>query len=333
MIKIQDLFEVKYWVNLEFLDCEPRLKSKWGISFVSRTAKNNWVVWCVEEIEDIEPNPWHTLSVAWWWSVLSTFYQKEPYYSWRDLYILIPKQELNELQMLYYAFAIESNKYKYNYGRQANRTLKDILIPDIDEISFDLENISVEKPRNKNILNQKLELDTKNRKSFRYDEIFDIKKWYYNKKPDHIDIGNIPFIWATEYENGVTDYFTQEEIENCNRTEWSAFDDIEKKIFKGNTITVSNDGSVWYAFYQKSDFTCSHSVNILYLKNKELNIYIAMFLITLIGQEQYRRTYGRKRRPSRMPDSIIKLPVDKNNNPDREFMEKYIKSLPYSTSL
>lgn len=333
MIKVSDLFTINYWVSLELLNCIPKSPKDWWIPFISRTAKNNWTVEYVEILDDIEPNPWETISVACGGSVLSSFYQKKPYYSWFHILYLKPKKPLTDLQMLYYCFVLEANKYKYNYGRQANRTLKDILIPDIDEISFDLEKISVEKPSNKNILNQELDLNTKNRKSFRYDEVFDIKKWYYNKKPDHIDVGNIPFIWATEYGNGVTDCFTQEEIENHNKAEWSSFDDIEKKIFKGNAITVSNNGSVGYAFYQPIDFTCSHDVNPLYLKNKELNKYIAMFLVTLIEQEQYRWAYGRKRRPSRMPDSIIKLPVDKNNDPDREFMEKYIKSLPYSASL
>ena len=42
---------------------------------------------------------------------------------------------------------------------------------------------------------------------------------------------------------------------------------------------------------------------------------------------------GRKWRPARMPDSDIKLPVDSNGNPDWQFMENYIKSLPYSGSL
>ena len=30
---------------------------------------------------------------------------------------------------------------------------------------------------------------------------------------------------------------------------------------------------------------------------------------------------------------IIKLPVDTNGNPDWQYMEKYIKSLPYSKTL
>ena len=64
-----------------------------------------------------------------------------------------------------------------------------------------------------------------------------------------------------------------------------------------------------------------------------MNIYIALFLATLIEKERYRWTYGRKWRPKRMPDSLIKLPVTKDNIPDWKYMEDYIKSLPYSGNL
>ena len=51
------------------------------------------------------------------------------YYSGRDLYYLIPKKEMTERELIYYAICIKKNKYKYSYGRQANKTLRDLLVP------------------------------------------------------------------------------------------------------------------------------------------------------------------------------------------------------------
>ena len=131
LIKISDLFEVKYGVNLELVHIEECKSTDFNaIPFVSRSEKNNGVSAFVEKIIDINPNPGHTLSVAGGGSVLSTFYQPIPYYSGRDLYYLTPKREMKVIEMLYYAKCISSNKYKYNYGRQANKTLKEILIPE-----------------------------------------------------------------------------------------------------------------------------------------------------------------------------------------------------------
>lgn len=63
-----------------------------------------------------------------------------------------------------------------------------------------------------------------------------------------------------------------------------------------------------------------------------MNVYIGLFLVSLIKLERYRFNYGRKWHKDRMNKSKIKLPIDTNGNPDWQFMEDYIKSLPYSSN-
>ena len=55
-----------------------------------------------------------------------------------------------------------------------------------------------------------------------------------------------------------------------------------------------------------------------------------MFIISILNFNQYKYAYGRQLRISRLLDEKIKLPVDKDGKPDWQFMERYIKSLPYS---
>ena len=130
LVKVGDLFEVCYGINLELVHLEQcDANDAEAIYFVSRTEKNNGVSAIVMKRHDLTPNPGHSISVAGSGSVLSCFYQRLPYYSGRDLYILLPKKEFSVTEMLFYAYCLQMNKYKYNYGRQANRTLKDILIP------------------------------------------------------------------------------------------------------------------------------------------------------------------------------------------------------------
>lgn len=331
MIKIKDLFEVVYGVNLELVNCIQTDKKN-GIPFVSRTSKNNGVVAYIEEDYDLIPNPAHTISVAGSGSVLSSFYQEKPYYSGRDLYYLKPKVQLSVMQMLYYCMILQANKYRYNYGRQANKTLKNIGIPDVSAIptAFLEVNIGIDK---KSFSDENIILNPNNWKKFKYHEIFDIKNGYYNKKPSKTEIGTIPFIGATEYNNGITDYFSEFDIDINHKSTKSNYHSWDKKVFKPNCITVSNNGSIGNAFYQEKEFTCTHDVNVLYLKEKELNKYIAMFLCTLIELEKYRWDYGRKWRPTRMPKSEIKLPTTPEGLPDWNFMEKYIKTLHYSKAI
>ena len=154
-------------------------------------------------------------------------------------------------------------------------------------------------------------------KEFLFNEIFNIEKGFYNNKPK--GSGNLPFISATKENNGISDYLDKNNV---------------KKTHKGNCLTVVNDGnSMGETFYQENEFTSSHSINVLRLKNITLNKYIAMFLILLIRNENYRFNYGRKWRIERMRYTKIKLPILKNGSPNWQFMEDYIKSLPYSSNL
>lgn len=169
--------------------------------------------------------------------------------------------------------------------------------------------------------------ENKKWKKFKFIEIFDIKSGFYNKKPEVEENGNIPFIGAVDNLNGITEFYTLENIEKSSKTGDKNNHSIDKKIFRKNAICVTNNGSVGYAYYQNSDFTCSHDVNPLYLKKYELNNEIAQFLITAIEQQRVCFEYSRKWRPKRMIKSHIMLPIDKNSEPDYKYMEQYIKSI------
>ncbi|OQX29412.1 MAG: hypothetical protein B0D92_03925 [Spirochaeta sp. LUC14_002_19_P3] len=330
MKKVSDLFNIQYGVNLEYYKME---ESDTGIPFIARGSTNNGCVGFVKEIEDIEPNPANTISVSVGGSVLESFLQKNEYYSGRDLLYLSPKLKMTDRQMLYYCMILRANKYRYSYGRQANKTLADIHIPDISEIPNWVEKIQIpQKPIIKPFFENDLKLSDRKWEWFKYGDIFYIKNGYYNKKPDIDPLGNIPFIGASEFNNGIRSWHSIEEIEDTSKDGSEKNHDLDSKCFF-NCLTISNDGSVGNAFYHPYEITCSHSVNPVYIKDKGLSPYIAMFLCTLIELEKLKWAYGRKWRPMRMPNSDIKLPVDAKGNPDWQFMEDYIKSLPYSKNL
>ena len=68
----------------------------------------------------------------------------------------------------------------------------------------------------------------------------------------------------------------------------------------------------------------------MYPKNKNLSKESLLFVVTILEFEaRGRYSYGRKKRRDTIMNVRIKLPVDKNNNPDWKFMEDYIRSLRY----
>lgn len=333
MKRLSEIFDIWYGVNLEVVNCEESNSNDW-IPFVSRTSENNGISTYVEKIDDIEPNPAFSLSIAGSWSVLATFFHDYEYYSGRDLYIAKPRIKLSKQEMLFYCTAIEANKYRYSYGRQANRTLRDIMVPAPEDIPNSVKSFQIEDVLKKDAVVQKsISLDIEGWKRFRYDEAFIIGKGYYNKKPEETENWEIVFIWATETNNGVTSRHSLTDIEDTSKDGSDNNHQVSEKIFSWNCITVSNNGSVGCAFYQQEEFTCTHDVNILRPKIWDWNKYSALFVCTLIEKEKYRWAYGRKWRPTRMPGSLIKLPITSSWTPDWQFMEEYINSLPYSCNL
>lgn len=149
-------------------------------------------------------------------------------------------------------------------------------------------------------------MDTSSWKWFRYDEIFDIRKGKRLTK-ENMTEGDIRYIGAIDSNNGL-----------------SAFIGNDSQLHQGNTISVSYNGSIGYAFYQDKEFWATDDVNVLYPKFL-LNRYIAMFLCHLIEKEQYRFCYGRKWDLEAMNKSKIKLPVTLEGKPNWKYMEDFVK--------
>ena len=122
---VDELFEVKYGINMELVNCEQRrdwCETK-TVNFVARTENDNGVVACVDIVPGKEPQPAGLITCAGGGSVLSTFVQRRNFYSGRDLYLLTPKNKMSIYAKLFCCTVIEANKYRFSYGRQANKTL------------------------------------------------------------------------------------------------------------------------------------------------------------------------------------------------------------------
>ena len=313
-MKISDLFNLKYGVNLELLRCEETTDSD-GVNFVARTSQNNGVVARVKPIESIIPQKAGTLSCATSGSVLSTFVQDEPYYSGRDLYVLTPKIDLTKEQKMFYAMVITQNKYRYSYGRAANKTLKDIEIPSLDECNATIGNYKINPI--KSVLNGKNSptLNMQEWKEFKLSYVFtNIENCKCSSAEELLEDGSdLFYIGAKKNDNGVMRLVkTSKEF-----------------VSRGNGIIFICDGqgSIGYSLYADNDFIGSTTLSVGY--NEKLNKYNAMFFVTVSDLERFKYSFGRKRK-STLIDSTIKLPATSEGCPDWQFMEDYIKTLPYS---
>ncbi len=317
LTKLSNLFEIRYGTSEEFVNMnESSHRENNSICFVSRTENNNGVSAFVEKKSDLIPIAADTLSVAVGGSVLSTFLQPYEYYTGFHVLILSPKIQMSERELIYYSICLKKNKYKYNYGRQANKTLKDILVPEVVPEKF--KNLEVNKLDTRPLSNNKKILSDQNWKWFKLIDLFTFERGKCGSAEKLLEKGDeISYIGAKKEDNG----FMYKVVRD------------ENYVTKKNCIVFIGDGqgSVGYSTYQENDFIGSTTLSMG--RNDRLNKYNALYIITLLDKERFKYSFGRKWNGEKLKNTKIKLPVDKDSNPDWQFMQDYIKSLPYSASI
>lgn len=357
--QINRLFYVEYGNSLELESCEETTKDDPDkVNFVARTKENNGVTAYVKQLPDIMPSKAGIITVAGSGSsTLSAFVQEERFYSGYHLFLLIPRDNYSVHVKRFICVCLELDKYKYWYGRQANKTLPfikiklpikkdktgapiidtsykysdDGYVPDWQFMEEYIKQLNHKPLTTKNKARQAPELNTQEWKRFFLERLFYIEKGKRLTADDQEEGKNI-YIGAIDSNNGVANHIGQ------------------KPIHRGNTISLSYNGSVGEAFYQPDPYWATDDVNALYPKYDGFNEAIGLFIATVIRQEKYRFSYGRKWTLENMKVTDICLPILRNTDgtlvidgshkysdegfiPDWQFMKDYIKSLPYGDRL
>lgn len=193
----------------------------------------------------------------------------------------------------------------------------DLLNKDIDEITLlEILNDSIQK--NPAVDGSKVLLNRNKWKEFEFSKVFRFERGKRLVKLDQND-GSIAYISSTKINNGIDNYIAPPDY----------------MTIYNNSMTINNSGSVGYVFYHTYDFVCSDHCTVISIKEKSvtLNSLIAIFLKPIIESIRTKYNFAREISDSRLNRERISLPVDSKGNPDWNYMEDYIKSLPYSSSI
>ncbi|QRN65347.1 hypothetical protein [Mycoplasma phage MGyu-2021a] len=109
---------------------------------------------------------------------------------------------------------------------------------------------------------------------------------------------------------------------------------IDDLITKGGCLAfiTGGDGSGGYSLYLPDDVIASKSF-ITIGRTKNLNVYTAMFLVTILDQHRYKFSYGRTWSSERFENTLILLPQTNEGKIDWNLMNNYIKNLEISKLL
>lgn len=295
---------------------------------ISATDNNNGIIGFYENLNERnyrEQNNFISISF-----LGSVFYH--PYTASLDMKIhsLQPKYiELNNGIASFFVFLLKRMASVYSYGNQlSSRDLysRKIFLPvtSQEEPDYDfMEQFMYQREKDKknvyiNFIQKRLSkledtptipLLEKEWSEFFIEDIAKVQSGERLTKADMIK-GNIPFIGATDSNNGVTEY-----VSNINSS-------IDR-----NVLGVNYNGSVVENFYHPYEAVFSDDVKRLSLKECVGNKYLYLFLKTIILQQKSKYQYGYKFNGQRMMRQKIMLPINSKGQPDYEYMERYMKYL------
>ena len=255
-------------------------------------------------------------------------YMDKPFIATTDL-VLGYADWLNKKTGLFVATVLCKERFKYSFGRKWKTYLRSTEIklpvtadgkPDWAWIESYIDSLHSEPLTTGNETNNVNSLEVGNWREFYVGELFDsIYKVasYHDDELTSVSIGNknaIAYVTRTDQDNGVKSLVCDIGLAN---------------IEPGNAIVIGDTTST--ISYQPSPFVAGE--HIIAARAGWLNKFTGLFITCLLRQERYRYSYGRAYKLDLIRNTKLKLPVMPDGKPDWQFMENYIKSLPYGDRL
>jgi len=255
-------------------------------------------------------------------------------------------ENLNKYNAQFIVGIIDCERYRYSFGRKFNKGAlqkSKILLPALDEENPDWQfmedfvknTIIPNLPQKAKevwtntyditpLSSEKIGLSTNEWKLFNLNSIFDIS---YGNKLDRCQMEEvsegISFVTRTATNNGVGAY-----VERLSNIE----------PYPAHCLSIALGGSIGSTFLQTRPFYTSQNVAVLQPKSN-LSDGVLLMIAALIEKECHIKfvAFGRELNKHIKNNIYIKLPAmklpDGTFTPDWQFMEDYIKSLPYSKNI
>lgn len=287
------------------------------------------------------------------------FYQPDDFIGFAHVQGMHPKgREWNKYQMIFMtAILMFHNRGLFNYGRKMRRDVisstfvkvpvqhnedgslvidanknysDDGYVPDWEFMEDYIKSLHCESITTQISGDSIPDLEIDKWEEFRIGTLFELSNGKNKSASDLEDGNDINYIGAKRNDNGV-----------MNRVKL-----VHENVSNGNCVIFicNGQGSVGYSIYMDKAFIGTADIVTGY--NENINSSIGLFIATVASLERPRYSFGRKWKKT-LSDTLMKLPIhrDEKGNPiidnskkysekgyipDWEFMENYIKSLPYS---
>lgn len=253
---------------------------------------------------------------------------------------------LNAINAQFIVSILDCERFRYSFGRKYNKQAlakTKILLPAISDTEPDwqyMENfvkntIIPQLPKRANevwignceksaIIDSNLKLSFDTWHKFELKDLFTISRGHTLTSNQKDNIGKIPCVNGSLENNGILCYL-DESLQNMG---------FELQPIP--SLSLCRVGSSGTTFVQETPYYIADNAFCLLLKEKQSK-YVYLFLSTILNKECYKYSYGRTISSVKYMQTQIMLPAilqaDGSYTPDWQFMEDYIKSLPYSKNI
>lgn len=222
------------------------------------------------------------------------------------------------------AIICKTNKNKYSFkdswtGDKVKNTIITLPYKTNDEPDWAymesyMKNIIQESEQNienlRNINNSKKKINLNNWKSFTIGKLFEnvVKSPVLHTKDVTENVNGIPYVVRTKFDNGI---------------KYNVEKKLQMQSSPAGTISFGAENATF--FYQEKEYVSGR--DIYYIDTRYLTKYACLFVVTCLQTivEKYSYNYGMF--PELVKKEEIKLPVNKNGEPDWEYMENYMKNI------
>lgn len=313
-MKIHDLFDIEYPKTLIYSDMEPDPN---GINFVSSKGINNSVVSKVKKVDELKIYPAGIITVPLKGTVLAAHLQTEPCYVAHQIAVLITKHNMTKFEKLFYCACIQQNSYRYSYGRQADKSLAELEIPDsIPTWVYEQCPLPIHSSINPLHLYSALECD--DWKEFTIEQLFEVKYGV------NLELQNLTIIDSSH--NDAVNFVARTSKNNGVVASVKRIENLEPQ--PAGLITCAGGGSVLSTFVQNKPFYSGRDLYLL-IPKFEMSLMFKLFCCAMIEANKYRYNYGRQANKT-MPNIIIKLPTNGNESIDGSYIDNFMSQLKYS---
>lgn len=307
-----------------------------AIRYITRTDTNNGCKTFVNNENFTQIEEGNAITIG---DTTATIYYQSEQFICGDHIVILRAPFLNKKRGIFVVALLNKERFRYNYGRSFKMDIikrTRILMPSIDDDTPDWN--VIEQIVKQNIVPA---LPSKSKA---------VWKGAYNNKPISsapISLDSVKWDWFVmtdlfqSFERGKVhsqyslpsgnEYFYVGAKKDANGVMTQCGYE-ESLISKGNCVIFicNGEGSVGYSNYMDRDFMASGDLILGY--GDKINQYTGLFLCTILDMERPKYSFGRKY-GKYVKGTKILLPTTSDNTPDWEFMENYIKSLPYSANI